>query len=174
MDKRAILIGVILVAALAFFAFKPTTPVITEGASLSVYMNVVEPPVEVEPFAIVTGPKTKVDIETLPFSLTIFNDGGRDFTNVKLGPGTIPDVLNEAFLGLSIESLPSGTSKTLTANVDIASLAPASGSESFTFQAHIIADYDVAGQKFEKSGFSEVMTLTVSPGAGLTVDVTYE
>lgn len=165
MDKKYIWILVIGVIVVLLIAGKGKT-----GASLKVDLDIGK---DQDLFAIVTGPKTLVDVDTVPFSLTITNNGGTDFTNVKLGPGTIPNTLNSAFSGLSIASLPAGKSETIKANVDIASLAPVTGSKSFNFQAHIIADYVINGQPFTKSGFSEMMVLTISPGAGLAVNVTY-
>ena len=141
----------------------------SQGAVLDVKLSIVEP----ETFAIVTGTKTLVDVVTVPFDLTITNGGQIPFTNVRIGTGTIPPALATAFAGKSIAALGPGESKHLIANVDVASLAPATGSNIFNFQAYILADYAVGTETFTKSGFSSALPVTISPSAGIAVSVTY-
>ena len=57
--------------------------------------------------------------------------------------------------------------------VNVSALAPAAGSQTVNFQAFILADYMVGADTFTKSGFSQVLPITVSPSAGIAVTITY-
>lgn len=166
-----IVIGIIAVILVALFATGKISTEQKEGAWLEVKLNVIEPNVK----AIITSPvKTKVDVTTVPFSLTVINGGQIPFTNVRLDAGTIPSTLAAAFASKTIVSLAPGASGVMIADVDVASLAPATGSTVVNFQAKIKADYVVAGNIFTKTGFTAVLPITVMPGAGISVTVTYE
>lgn len=142
------------------------------GAVLNVKMSIVEP--NTQSVIVTSSVKTKVDVTTVPFKLTVINGGQIPFTNLRIDAGTIPTVLATAFAGKSIATLAPGTSGDLIADVDVSSLAPASGSQVINFQAKIIADYMVAGNTFTKTGYTSVLPITVMPGAGIAVTVTYE
>lgn len=172
MAKNNTTMWVIVAIVIAFFVFGGMNLLKgqKQGAVLEAELSVYEPFGTV----IVTGPKTKVDVVTVPFDLAITNGGNIAFTNVRIGQGTIPPVLATAFAGKSIATLAPGATGHLIADVDVASLLPpGSTSQTFNFQAYILADYVVGSESFTKSGFSQVLQVTISPSAGIAVSITY-
>ena len=172
-DTKYLWIGlVILLVGLVFFGDKlGVGKELQTGAVLEVKMAIVEPDVQ----AIITSPvKTKVDVTTVPFKLTVINSGSIPLSNVRITTGTIPTQLVTAFTGKSIANLSPGASGVLISDVDVSLLAPESGSQVVNFQAYVAADYIVSGSTFTKSGFSEVLQTTIYPSQGLSVTVVYE
>jgi len=174
-DTKFVWIGIAVLAVFFMFGGKEIiTPGISEAVNpqFDVKLSIVEPDTG---FAIITSDvKTKVGVTTVPFKLTVINSGSIALTNLRLSTGTIPTQLVNAFSGKTITSLAPGQAGVLTADVDVASLAPATGGKQFNFQAYMTADYQVGGQTFTKSGFSEPLLVTIYPEQGIAVTVTYE
>lgn len=173
-NTKWIWIGIALIAVFLMFSNGKIPGISKENGSaiMKVKLSIVEP--DYEGYAIITGPKTKVDVTTVPFKITVINGGSIPLKNLRIAEGTIPSILAAAFAGKSIASLAPGASGTLVADVDVASLAPSTGSQLFNFQSYIKADYEISGQTFTKSGFSEVLPVTIMPSAGIAVTITYE
>ena len=179
METKFIWIGITIVVLFLLFGGMNLITKTTDkvGAAFDVKMSIVEPDTDGlgTQSVIITSPvKTKVDVTTVPFKLTVINSGSIPLNNIMITTGTTPSQLVIAFTGKKIVTLSPGASGVLTGDVDVASLGPTTGSQVVNFQVYVLADYTVSGNVFTKSGFSEVLQTTIYPSQGLAVTVVYE